>query len=297
MLSQSSVFHQTNKNNLSLLLGDTERLMLQTLHRPNSYDLNALVSYHFESGGSRVRARLALSASQALGLSARACVALAASCELVHNASLLHDDIQDGDRMRRGREAAWTLFDPNLAMCAGTLMLSAAFQTLVQSELDVAPLVCHLHERTSDLIAGQAMDLASQHQGFDVQAYNQMAAGKSGSLLALPLELALIAAQQTQSLSMAKAAGESFALAYQIADDLHDIDADAERGNCNVVQLLQASGLDREAAIAAALDMADEHRQQALSYAEKLPLRCGHYMVHLCHTLLENVSSVEPQAR
>jgi len=297
MLSQPSVSHAVSAIGLSELLKATERLMLETLLRPNTKDLNELVRYHFGSGGSRVRARLALNASQALGLSENDCIAIAASCELVHNASLLHDDIQDGDTLRRGREAAWHRFNPNLAMCAGTLMLSAAFQTLTQASSDTASLIAHLHARTSDLIAGQTKDLASQNDGIDVAAYIEMAAGKSGSLLALPLELALIAAQKASSLVTAKAAGESFATAYQIADDLNDVDADAERGNCNIVQLLQATGLDRQAAVVAALNIADEHRQKALWHAERLPLQSGHYMEQLCHTLLDNTVSVESQVR
>jgi geranylgeranyl pyrophosphate synthase len=296
MLSHSltHTFETVTEDSLSERLAATEDLMLRTLYRPDAPDLNALVSYHFSSGGSRVRARLALSASEALGLEPRTCVALAASCELVHNASLLHDDIQDADKMRRGHEAAWFRFDPNLAMCAGTLMLSAASAVLARATVDTvdtvdtASLIDHLYQRTHDLIVGQTLDLAWQHHNFDVAAYQKTAVGKSGSLLALPYELVLIAAGQPRSLPVAKAAGESFALAYQIADDLDDLSADSAKAHCNIVPALMRTGLDQEAAISTALQMARAHRLEAVTQAQKLPSQSGQYMVHLCHTLASN---------
>ena len=287
---------ETATNDMSSAhLDATEDLMLRMLLRTDATDLNALVRYHFASGGSRVRARLALSATDALGLAPETCVALAASCELVHNASLLHDDIQDADKMRRGREAAWYRFNPNLAMCAGTLMLSAASAVLAKVTTETAELVEHLYQRTQDLTVGQTLDLAWQREDFDVHTYQRTAAGKSGSLLALPYELALIAAGQLSALPMAKAAGESFALAYQIADDLQDLGADSAQSHCNIVPALMRSGLNQEAAIHAALEMARQRRAEAIAQAQKLPSGMGQYMVYLCHTLASSESEIVPE--
>ncbi len=294
MLSHSStnVFETATTDTLSAHLDATEDLMLRVLYRADAADLNALVRYHFSSGGSRVRARLALSAADALGLAPETCVALAASCELVHNASLLHDDIQDADKMRRGQEAAWYRFNPNLAMCAGTLMLSAAFAVLAKVTIETGDLIEHLYQRTQDLTVGQTLDLTWQRQDFAIDDYRQTAAGKSGSLLALPYELTLIAAGQRNALPIAKAAGEAFALAYQIADDLQDLRADSAQSHCNIVPALMRTGLDQDEAIEAALLMARSNRQEAIIQAQKLPSESGHYMVHLCHTLASSESEV-----
>ena len=293
--SSSNVVETATKDSSSAHLDAAEDLMLRMLLRTDAADLNALVRYHFASGGSRVRARLALSAADALGLAPETCVALAASCELVHNASLLHDDIQDADKMRRGQEAAWYRFNPNLAMCAGTLMLSAASAVLAKVTTETAELVEHLYQRTQDLTVGQTLDLAWQREDFDVHTYQQTAAGKSGSLLALPYELALIAAGHSSALPTAKAAGESFALAYQIADDLQDLDADSAQSHCNIVPALMRSGLDQEAAIHAALAMGRQNRAEAIIQAQKLPSGSGQYMVQLCHTLASSESEIVPE--
>ena len=63
--------------------------------------------FHLASGGSRTRAKLCIDAGLALHLSSKTIVALASTIELLHNASLVHDDLQDADISRRGRESVW----------------------------------------------------------------------------------------------------------------------------------------------------------------------------------------------
>lgn len=288
--------HRETKVQIDPLLQASESLMLSKLCRPNQDRLNALIRYHLASGGSRTRAQLALRAGIALDLDHEICVALATSCELIHNASLLHDDIQDGDTHRRGCEAAWSRFDSNTAMCAGTLMLSTAFETLSQLKVDLPKLLSHLHHRTADLIGGQTLDLAGTKLVVDVQAYVKIAVWKSGSLLALPLELVMIAAQQMDAISVAKVAGESFALAYQIADDLKDIDEDIARDRCNIVRVLQSAGLSTEQAMTEAITLAHLHLQWAKRHADQLPNGSGDFLNYLCHQL-ENTISAEDRLR
>jgi geranylgeranyl pyrophosphate synthase len=218
-------------------------------------------------------------------LSENICIALAASCELIHNASLLHDDIQDGDTWRRGKEAAWSRFDQSTAMCAGTLMLSAAFETIAQIDQHTQGLVIHLHQRTADLIHGQTLDLAFAAGPVDLKGYLDIASAKSGSLLALPLELVMITCNQLNALPIAKQAGESFAIAYQIADDLNDVDDDLERGTCNIIRVLQHREVDRNQATREALDLIQKHLRLAEHYAAQLPANSGAYLMNLCGKL------------
>ena len=279
------------------LLALCEMTMKRKLCRPDNERLSALVTYHLEGGGSRTRAKLALSAGLAIGLAPETCVSIACGCELIHNASLLHDDIQDRDTHRRGREAAWFHFDANTAMCAGTLLLSAAFESVSQASADVGHLVAHLHQRTTDLISGQTRDLAHKLESLDVGAYIHIATLKSGSLLALPLELVMIAAQQPLAVATAKIAGESFAIAYQIADDLDDLDNDLEKGNCNIVTVLQSSGMRKEQAIINAADMAQAYLTKAKQNAEELPAASGAALIDMCNRLSDSVSPVQKLSR
>jgi geranylgeranyl pyrophosphate synthase len=267
------------------LLQKMDALIHDKLIRRHSDKLNALIHYHFDSKASHARARLALSAGLSLELSENICITLAASCELIHNASLLHDDIQDGDTWRRGKEAAWSRFDQSTAMCAGTLMLSTAFETIAQIDQHMQGLVLHLHQRTADLIHGQTLDLSFADQPVNLQGYLDIASAKSGSLLALPLELVMITSNQLNALPTAKQAGESFAIAYQIADDLNDVEDDLARGTCNIVHVLQLRDLDRSQATHEALDLMQKHLRLAEHYAAQLPAESGAYLLSLCGKL------------
>ena len=82
---------------------------------PHHTSVEAAIGHHLRAGGGRFRAKLALSVSSALNLQADDSEYLAAACELLHNASLIHDDIQDGDPLRRGRETVWSLFGADVA--------------------------------------------------------------------------------------------------------------------------------------------------------------------------------------
>jgi geranylgeranyl pyrophosphate synthase len=291
-----SACNQGSDPRLDSLLQATELLMLDRLDQADAQRLRALIHYHLESGGAKVRARLALSAGLALQLPEQTCISLAASCELIHNASLLHDDIQDGDRMRRGQRAAWCEFDANTAMCAGTLMLSTAYEVLLQTPAHTHALLAHVHQRTSDLIAGQTLDLDPLHKHLDLQVYLNIATKKSGSLLALPLELVMISAQQPDYLATAKAAGDSFAIAYQIIDDVSDLDSDLAKDHTNIVRVMMQSRCDRTEAIERARDMARAYLKVAIEHAAKLPNQSGLYLTSLCEALAQ--SSVQaPEAR
>jgi geranylgeranyl diphosphate synthase, type I len=280
-----SACNQGSDPRLDSLLQATELFMLDKLDQADAQRLRALIHYHLESGGARVRARLALSAGLALQLSEQTCVSLAASCELIHNASLLHDDIQDGDRIRRGQRAAWCEFDTNTAMCAGTLMLSTAYEVLLQTPAHTHALLAHVHQRTADLIAGQTLDLDPLDKHLDLQVYLNIATKKSGSLLALPLELVMICAEQTDYLATAKAAGDSFAIAYQIIDDVSDLDADLTKDHNNIVRVMMQNGIERTESIEQARDMARAHLTVAIEHAAKLPNLSGVYLTSLCEAL------------
>src|SRR5687767_11384745 len=82
--------------------------LMRELMEPDAGDpAGAIAAEHVATGGKRLRARLALAAADALGARAGDAVGWAAACELLHNATLLHDDIEDGDRARRGQPTAW----------------------------------------------------------------------------------------------------------------------------------------------------------------------------------------------
>ena len=222
---------------IDTLLVKVEALMFEALrldagfNTPDQIDARSAASYHLRSGGRRVRARLALSAGLVSGLPINDVLCIATSAELLHNASLIHDDIQDRDSDRRGQPALWSKYGSDLAICTGDYLLSAAYGVLCTfSQPRILPaMLAVIHERTATAIDGQCADLSvlvDQPDG--IRHYVKIAKAKSGALLSLPLELTLLAAGQGNAVPLAREACENFAVSYQILDDLQDIKIDSE---------------------------------------------------------------------
>jgi len=258
---------------------------------------SAAAVYHLQAGGQRIRARLALHASISLGLAREDACSLASTAELLHNASLIHDDLQDRDRSRRDCDAAWVVYGEEIAICAGDLLLSAAYCALagVSCKSRLPRMMKLTHVRVMDAVRGQCADLSVlKAQPFGIEDYKKIAVAKSGALLGLPIELALIAADKTDALAVAKKAADSFAIGYQIYDDLQDVDADMTRcataPATNIVQVLQSSGAvtDRYASdLARKLGL--EHLMSAAATSADLPSDAGRLLQQLAvewHTRL-----------
>ena len=181
---------------LRFLLASVESTMRELcgIQRASAGPVQQAVLHHLRSGGSRTRAAIGVAAGTSLGLEARDTVAIAAAAELLHNASLIHDDLQDRSETRRGEAAVWATYGENLAICAGDLLISAAYAALAQvSRPDLtADLIRIAHDAVARTIDGQAHDLALQ-QGYvrDFERYKEVAGGKSGPLLSVAVELAL----------------------------------------------------------------------------------------------------------
>lgn len=236
--------------------------------------------YHLSSGGQRMRARLTLHAARTMKLCDRDAIALAAAVELLHNASLVHDDIQDEAAERRGKHSVWALFGTNIAICTGDLMLSAGSAALstVTTVQKLPMLFKILHRCVSTLVFGQCAEMGTPHTLPSFADYEAVAAAKSGALLSLPFELVFTLSERPDCILAAIAGANAFALGYQIFDDISDIDSDIMRVGhplcANAVLVLRANGAGvnsehqaREAGIS--------HLNLAASMADLLPNESG----------------------
>ena len=231
-------------------------------------------AYHLSAGGSRVRALLALDAARALARPDREAIAIAAACELLHNASLVHDDLQDRDVLRRGQDAVWRRYGDAAAICVGDLLLSAAYAAVATTGASASLLITRMHHRVSAVVRGQCEDIALQGSTLaSLETYEQVARAKSGPLLVLPLELALVLADRKDAIATAVEAGSLFAIGYQIADDLDDVQRDAINEELNIVAVLAAAGETQPQACAR--DLAICRFRQAHAAAIALPAGCG----------------------
>ncbi len=251
--------------------------------------------YQIDSGGSHVRANLALQAGAALGLGAADTITIATVVELLHNASLIHDDLQDGSPCRRGLASVWKMFGANIAICAGDLMLSAAYGALSEwrDTSSLRPVLFKSHEAIARSVAGQSADLDWQDtSSLDVEAYRLIAASKSGALFGLPLELTLIASGHAYAGTVARDAADHFAIGYQIADDIADAVSDADtscrQASMNIMSILSKDGVGGTP-LSRASTLARQHLRHAAALSLDLPEGSGAYLHDLTLSLLAKV--------
>ena len=196
--------------------------------------VGAIAHEHLMTGGKRTRARLALAAADAVGVSRSTAAPWAAACELLHQASLVHDDIQDGDTVRRGKTAAWARHGVPAAINTGDLLLMLPWTAVSEVPTDEATrwrLAKVAAMRAEETVRGQGWDLDLLHADrVEILDWQNAARGKSGALLALPVQGAVLLA----GIAEASAAdlAEPFSLMgalYQACDDLVDLYGDKGR--------------------------------------------------------------------
>lgn len=198
------------------LLEKVDHFMVDLLMDLNSSPAQEAGLYHLQTGGGRMRAKLAL-ASAFLRLDTSDAVAAASACEFLHNASLIHDDISDRDLFRRGHQTVWAKYGPDVALCTGDLFLAAAFKAATTiKHTDVAQQITQsLAEHAARVIGGQSLELAmpTQSRHWRVHDYLDATQRKTAPLIELAIEIG-----GTPCRRLAEALG----LAYQILDDLDD---------------------------------------------------------------------------
>jgi geranylgeranyl diphosphate synthase type I len=176
-----------------------------------------------DGGGKAVRPALALLSAEAVGASAQVGIPGAVAVELVHNFSLLHDDVMDRDQERRHRPTAWTVFGSSAAILAGDALQVLAFEAL----LDAPPLASQralrsLARATQQLILGQVDDLDFEGRA-DVGLAEclEMAGGKTAALLACAASIgAQLTGASEEVITSLETYGYELGLAFQLIDDL-----------------------------------------------------------------------------
>jgi len=288
----------TIKSDMTARLATVSQRMLtvsQGSSDPHSAVFQA-VAHHLRTPGLRVRSQIALHAADCMGVDTQSALALATCCELLHNASLIHDDLQDHDQLRRGAQAVWSLFGADVALCAGDLLLSGAYAALTDvTDLAALPqLMAQTHKAVAQTICGQVSTALPSHQNSDgIAIYEAMAAAKSGPLLTLPFALVLSYCRRPDASDVATRAVRAFSIAYQIADDLEDIEADARTAvgaAANILVVLEtATDCDRATAQIEAVHRARNKLAEALAIAARLPDGTGAILSdlarHITHKL------------
>jgi len=191
--------------------------------------------YSLMGGGKRLRPILALMAAEACGAEADAALPAACALEMVHTYSLIHDDLpsMDDDDLRRGRPTCHRAFDEATAVLAGDALLTLAFEVIAR---DVRPAsaaigcVLALAEGAgpAGMVGGQMADLQAEGQpDATLGALEAIHRRKTGALLRASLKMgAIVAGAAAPTLRALEAYGHAVGLAFQIVDDLLDVQGD-----------------------------------------------------------------------
>lgn len=209
-------------------------------------------SYHFQNPGKSFRAQLALTSGEALGLNEQDNLHWAAACELLHNASLIHDDISDASTHRRGQESINQHFGSDMALCLGDWMVAKAFELSARNRNVGGQLTALLAQAMQETCSGQMADI-SQRQCAELEDWQQIAKGKTAPLLVVPIKGAALAAGLDSDLEGLERLVGLCGLAYQGRNDIDDIipsshrssDLDGRKPNL-VVSLFAQQGAGRD---------------------------------------------------
>jgi geranylgeranyl diphosphate synthase, type I len=200
-----------------------------------SPDVRAVAAYHLGltdsdgrtvgkgTGGKALRPALAVLSARAAGAAPERGVAAAAAVEFVHNFSLLHDDIMDGDTERRHRPTAWTVYGVGAAILAGDALLALAQDLLLEGPAPQSLWASRcLSAAVQRLIAGQGADLAFERRDdVTLDQCRQMAGDKTAALMACACSIGAIYVGAPAVLAMGLAGfGAHVGLAFQLTDDL-----------------------------------------------------------------------------
>lgn len=215
-------------------LAEIEELIERLCTDACNTELGRIAWEHIATGGKRLRARLAVFAVRALGAPPANGIAWGAACELLHNASLIHDDIQDGDRLRRGRPALWARYGTAQAINAGDLCIAlgyAAIGAVPVSDAARWQLTSTMTLAARRIVAGQADELGLLARLTPSwRDYAACVEGKTSALFSLPIEgAALVAGRSPADAAALADACRPLGLLFQIQDDILDLYGDNGR--------------------------------------------------------------------
>jgi geranylgeranyl diphosphate synthase type II len=202
----------------------------ETIHRAMRYSLFA--------GGKRIRPILCLQAAAAISDNAPGAIDAGCALEMIHTYSLIHDDLPalDNDDFRRGKPTCHKVFGDAMAILAGDALFTLAMQTLVRIEgLDATAKVALVDELSfgggtvGGMIGGQVADIEGERQAPTAELLESIHRAKTGALLRASVRMGGVcggaAGQQLEALSQY---GEHVGLAFQIVDDILDVEESSE---------------------------------------------------------------------
>jgi geranylgeranyl diphosphate synthase type II len=201
--------------------------------------LHRAMRYSVMAGGKRLRPILVIAGAEAAGGDAEAVMPTACALEMIHTYSLIHDDLpaMDDDDYRRGRLTNHKVFGEAMAILAGDALLTLAFRLVAEncSAVRDARVVCDVVAEIAGaagadgMVGGQVVDLESEGKTVTAETLDYIHVHKTAALIRASLRAgAMLAGAHPGMLAAITAAGESLGLAFQIVDDILDVEGSLE---------------------------------------------------------------------
>mgnify|MGYP006188964057 CR=1 FL=1 len=216
-------------NELKSIVDEKLILVEEKIKSKLSSDVNLvekMISYHLNTGGKRIRALLTLGSSKLCGYSkGTRDVNLAACVELIHNATLLHDDVIDKSTIRRGKKTSNSIWGNQSSILVGDYLLSRCFEMMVEDgDLDILKL---LSSTSAKIAQGEVLQL--EHKGeVDMleETYLKIINSKTAILFSAATKVGAMLSNKTEKQKEALGFyGKNLGLTFQIADDTLDYNA------------------------------------------------------------------------
>jgi geranylgeranyl diphosphate synthase type II len=184
------------------------------------------IKYALNGNGKRLRPILLLLTTEVFGGDVEKAIPAAGAIEILHNFTLVHDDIMDNDETRRGMPTVHNKWDTDVALLAGDGMVALAYQSLLRTSTERFAEIHKLFtECILELCEGQALDKEFEgRENVSMAEYIEMISKKTGCLLGMCARMgAVLAGENQEDISALRVYGESLGIAFQIQDDLLDI--------------------------------------------------------------------------
>lgn len=210
--------------------------LLKELIPPERKDyLSEPIWHHMHTGGKRVRPAICLITCEALGGNPHNAIHFALAVEVMHNMFLMHDDIEDGDTMRRDQPTVWVKYGTANAINAGDYLLACAYKSVLASPVSLGKKIRLLQVLTltyGKTVEGQAFDINARGcEDFSVDKYMKMVELKTGYYLACGMVGgAIVSGISEQVVEKIWTLGKTMGPAFQIRDDLIDLTHGKGRG-------------------------------------------------------------------
>ena len=230
------LFEQELKNRKDMIEATLDRMLPDAAPLPNT--IYQAMRYAVVNGGKRLRPILVLEGARLVGGDMKKALPLACAVEFVHSYSLVHDDLpaMDDDDLRRGQPTCHKVFGEALAILAGDALLTRAFEMpgLLMDDPEIRPdgVLKAWHELaraagSQGMIAGQVVDLESEGKAVSAETLSYMYQNKTGALFKASLKggAMLFGADEEQLQALDRFA-EHFGMAFQITDDILDVEGD-----------------------------------------------------------------------